>query len=912
MNIKPVFIEVNNFLSYHYQKLEIKDGLFFISGKNGGGKTSFFIESGSYCLFNKSMSGKKLGELVNKDNPKNMFVTILLNIDNKHILIERGESPKRFNIFVETNDVVDFKKKNRIKIDKSEYIFVNEIALKKAENEAENTDMQDWLEQKFLKMNHNDFITYVLKSRAKDLSYLEMPKIERDKYLENLFDLSTFRTMNDKIKLKISDQKIISDNNKELYDKSVNILHHENEKNEALEKMFDENNLEKISNIEKEITRFENDSEKIFFERKILVQNNIIDELNKKDIEFDFFKRKETIEQSIRYHESQIKSITEKYITNKDYDEKLIIQYNNDLSNLDSDLELNKIEITNQGTTLKKSIEQDKIILNNLKQDLLALQSDYDKLVLENNLKQESIDKQHTILQSNLMNNIKDIEEKKSNLNINDKEINEIVEQHKSEIKKFDKRYNNILTQIETTSDLLKQFKIVDKDSLNSEIGKILLEIQNRIGNKFIHLENFLSNFSETLHNIIVKIDSLENDSIQCKLKIDEHIRKETNALETLKNIVENQLKFNVYENEIKLLNQNYNETIKKEITKNLDIIKNKFIVDSNNFLNSKNLIEKNIQDNEWKIKTNDSELIVLREKYKALEVSKNKRFEEITTSLKNIQDQILKNDEMNLLNINNNKLNIEKENNNLIENEKNKSLANSTHTLNIEKENESLKLLKADREKRIEFIENEINILLNKIEEIKSETFVQENDNFLKLKNDVKFFEQKYNDEYNKYIRLDAIKNIVSNKYNIKIFIMEKFRNFLNKKICQYSSEFKVPCLPLFDENFDIKLNGFNYDELGIKSLSAGEIVKVSLSILFASNDVKQILYKHNNFQMMLFDEVMSNIDVESIYDVLRVLTQYSEKMFIGIIAHGFGEFTNEGKLIEIVKTEKNGSIII
>ena len=175
-------------------------------------------------------------------------------------------------------------------------------------------------------------------------------------------------------------------------------------------------------------------------------------------------------------------------------------------------------------------------------------------------------------------------------------------------------------------------------------------------------------------------------------------------------------------------------------------------------------------------------------------------------------------------------------------------------------------------------------------------------------MKKDVEFYKEKYTTEYYKQIRLDTIKKMITNKYNIKIYIMEKFRKFLNKKICQYSSEFRVPCTPMFDENFDIILMGDNYESLSVKSFSAGENSKTSLSILFASDDVKQDLYNHNSFNLLLLDEVLTNIDIHSINDILNVLKRYSQRMFVGIIAHGHGDVTTEGKSIEITKDE-NGS---
>jgi DNA repair exonuclease SbcCD ATPase subunit len=210
------------------------------------------------------------------------------------------------------------------------------------------------------------------------------------------------------------------------------------------------------------------------------------------------------------------------------------------------------------------------------------------------------------------------------------------------------------------------------------------------------------------------------------------------------------------------------------------------------------------------------------------------------------------------------------------------------------------------DYDNKIKAIEEEANdILQNK----KFEQEQEFNTQIDKINNSIEFLKTAYNEEYQKYIRLDTIKKILTSKFNIKNFVMEKFRPYLNKQISNYISIFRVPATILFDENFELQLKGNDYDELSLKSLSAGEICKTSLAILLASMKVKREIFQNNEFMLMILDEVFVNIDKESLNEILSIMKKnFEDNYFIGIVQHNI-DSELEANIIQIEKTNKEGS---
>ena len=69
-------IEVENFLSFDKAEFDVTDGLLLVSGVNGSGKSSFFVDSISYCLTGTTMKGDRGDDIVNWHRGKDCKVSV--------------------------------------------------------------------------------------------------------------------------------------------------------------------------------------------------------------------------------------------------------------------------------------------------------------------------------------------------------------------------------------------------------------------------------------------------------------------------------------------------------------------------------------------------------------------------------------------------------------------------------------------------------------------------------------------------------------------------------------------------------------------------------------------------------------------------------------------------------------------
>lgn len=862
MIIKPISIEVNNFLSYKYQKLDIANGLHFISGKNGAGKTSFFVESCVYCLYNKSMSGKKLSELVHKDYNKNMFVNIMIQIDNDfHILVERGESPKRFNVYVENVDG-----------DKT----FNNINFKKTDNLAENKDMQEWLEENFLKMNHKEFITYILKSKATDFSFLRMDKADRDKYLENLFDLNIYRKMSDNVKIKIKDQETIMSIAKKEYDESLIKQQYETERVEELKQIKLDQKVNDIMTLENSKNKlFDNDPDLVRL--KLNIQSN---DQKIKDIIFDLDKKNTIILNKTKEYEdhqleikTNISNINNEYDIKKEDIKKNIIEQQTKLSNVDKEYDAKSVDIITRGKTTKATLLDRKDKLVAVEKLLLDIEETQNTDINDNNM---FVKKNNDVI-NRLSVEIKDIDIwEKQNTDIELMILNCNIER------------DNIINKIKTTSKILDDFKIVDRLALFSEIES-LISLDQR---KYNNLINFLINFKSTLSSIDNNLLSLEQDLNVIDIQLHHALMEQPLTKKTL--------------NEMYLINDVINDHYD-----NLKILETKYQHFNRNYIENKNkqtLIKNNLQN---EISNLEKTINDYKTEYKNLDTNKELEKKNIETVIAGLEKSLIS---------------LEENYNTKLDNEKNKVITltnniksfNDEHNKFIENSNNTIILLNQQISLEEDNLLNKKYDLNRKIREIDKtisgklfEELDVDNNRLLECDKNSKYYYEKYNIEYDLLSQYNVIKDMLTGKSNIKIYLMEKFRKYLNKQINHYSGKFKLPCVPMFDENYNVVLVGGGYEQLSIKSLSEGEMVKASLSILFSSVDVKKIIYNHSDFQMLMFDEVLANIDIESITDILEVLSEYGDKMFCGIINHGHNDYSVDGYYLNIEKNNGCSSIV-
>ena len=178
-------VKIKNFLSYgsNVSSFKIEPGLTLISGQNkdtsrsnGAGKSGL-NESIVWALFGKTIKDITKDQIVNWKNKKKCLVEIAFSIDGIQYRVERGIKP------------------NILKIYKDD---------KELDSLASVTDFQKYLEEEILKIDYKTFVSLFYYNPNNFVSIFDIPKAQKRKFLENIFNLEAYSDVKNKINKKVS------------------------------------------------------------------------------------------------------------------------------------------------------------------------------------------------------------------------------------------------------------------------------------------------------------------------------------------------------------------------------------------------------------------------------------------------------------------------------------------------------------------------------------------------------------------------------------------------------------------------------------------------------------------------------------------------------------------------------------
>lgn len=176
-------IRVKNFLSYgsggtEIDFLETKTTL--ISGKSGSGKSALNLDAVCFALFNKAYRNISKPDLLNDINGKQLEVDLYFSSRGKEYRVRRGIKPAIFEIY-ENGELVD--------------------------QTASNLDYQDYLEQTVLGMSYKTFTQIAVIGSANYKPFMQLSAANRREVIEDLLNIKVFSTMNQLLKVQVSDNK---------------------------------------------------------------------------------------------------------------------------------------------------------------------------------------------------------------------------------------------------------------------------------------------------------------------------------------------------------------------------------------------------------------------------------------------------------------------------------------------------------------------------------------------------------------------------------------------------------------------------------------------------------------------------------------------------------------------------------
>lgn len=179
------YVKAKNFLSFgsNPTTFEVKEGINLITGinkdtgrVNGTGKTSI-CEAIVWGLYNRTIKDITKDQIVNWKNKKKCVVEIAFSIDDNKYIVERGIKPNTLKIF-----------KNEKELDQLSSVV----------------DFQNYLENEILKIDYKTFVTLFHNNPNSFVSIFDIPKAQKRKFLENLFNLESYSEIKNKINKKVS------------------------------------------------------------------------------------------------------------------------------------------------------------------------------------------------------------------------------------------------------------------------------------------------------------------------------------------------------------------------------------------------------------------------------------------------------------------------------------------------------------------------------------------------------------------------------------------------------------------------------------------------------------------------------------------------------------------------------------
>lgn len=178
-------VKLKNFLSYGatLSTFKIESGLTLISGQNkdtsrsnGAGKSGL-NESIVWSLFGKTIKDISKDQILNWKNKKKCYVEISFTIDEIKYRVERGIKPNVLKIFKDDVEI---------------------------EQMASVTDFQKYLEEEILKIDYKTFVSLFYYNPNNFVSIFDIPKAQKRKFLENIFNLEAYSDIKNKINKKVS------------------------------------------------------------------------------------------------------------------------------------------------------------------------------------------------------------------------------------------------------------------------------------------------------------------------------------------------------------------------------------------------------------------------------------------------------------------------------------------------------------------------------------------------------------------------------------------------------------------------------------------------------------------------------------------------------------------------------------
>jgi len=205
-----------------------------VIGTNGAGKSTI-LDALCFGLFGRPFRKIKKDLLLNSINNKDAVVELEFEIGDRDYKIIRGIKPNVFEIYCNGNLV---------------------------DQDAKCKDYQEHLENLILRLNYKTFTQVVVLGSASFTPFMQLSPTDRRTIIEDLLDIEIFSTMNTLVKLKLSELKELTQQNKfdtDLVIEKINLQKQNIEEHKKHNEEEVKNKQDEINTNNEQITKLQSD-----------------------------------------------------------------------------------------------------------------------------------------------------------------------------------------------------------------------------------------------------------------------------------------------------------------------------------------------------------------------------------------------------------------------------------------------------------------------------------------------------------------------------------------------------------------------------------------------------------------------------------------------------------------------------
>lgn len=450
-------IRWKNFLSTGNNFTEVqlnRSSSTLILGTNGAGKSTI-LDALTFGLFGKPFRKINKPQLVNSVNEKDCLIEVEFKIGNKQYLVRRGIKPNKFEVMID-NNLVD--------------------------QDSKTKDYQRYLEENILKLNFKSFTQTVILGSATFVPFMQLNANDRRDIIEDLLDIKIFTTMNDILKIRMSELKdnlFENEKNRELLDQKIDMQERyiddaKKSKSSAI-KTTKNKIVERETTIEKYLTEVENLSKNIEDVTKTVVDETIVKKKQSKldSLESQLTGNVKKNKKDIQWFEEIDSCPTCKQSIDDTHKHEMIHDKKNKIVEIEEALDNLSIEFKKVNDRMNE--------ITDIKENIMLLNT--------------SLSEKNTEIRL-LRKNIVELKEELKELEDSDSSVNEL----KTQLKEFQKQLKIFEEKRKELVSLREYYNVsamLLKDTgVKTSIIKYYLPKMNKLINKYLREMDFYINFT--------------------------------------------------------------------------------------------------------------------------------------------------------------------------------------------------------------------------------------------------------------------------------------------------------------------------------------------------------------------------------------------------------------------------------